>query len=128
MRIILARGRSIHGFSLPELLVVVSAIALLTGLALPALGNAHRSAGQARDVENARSLASIAQSAQAAGVDFVDPSGSVLQTVRNIAAGGTAIRGALAGQTFRVPMPESEIPGAAQYLQVENGPLLYRME
>jgi len=70
MRINCARFRSRNGFTLPEMLVVISVIVILTALALPAQVMRTGLQVLARDIgETARRLvASVAQSAQAAGV------------------------------------------------------------
>jgi type II secretory pathway pseudopilin PulG len=125
MRIRSAKSLSASGFTLVEMLVMILAIALLTAMAMPILGRANQSAGFARDIENARSLASVAQGAEAAGVAVVDPGGSVEQTLRTLAAGVTVTRGAMSGQEFRIAVGEAEIVGAARFLRIENGLLLY---
>ncbi len=128
MRISCAIRGEKGGFTLVELLVVILLITFLTAVALPALGRCHETAEFVRDVENARNIASIAHSAEAAGALVVDPNGSVVATIRTLSAGVTVSRGALQGQTYRVSIAEAEIPGAARFLRVENGLLVYRAQ
>lgn len=113
------------GFTLVELLVVILLIAALTAVAVPALGRCYETAGFARDLENARNIASIAHSAEAAGASVVASNGSVLETIRTLSAGVTVTRGALQGQTYRVSIAAAEIAGAARFLRVDNGLLVY---
>jgi prepilin-type N-terminal cleavage/methylation domain-containing protein len=125
MRILYAIPASKGGFSLVELLMVLLLIAFVTAVAIPALGRCHESAGFARDMENARSIASIAQGAEAAGAAVIDSNGSVVQTIRTLSSGVTVMRGAFQGQVYRVSIGEAEIPGAARFLRMENGMLVY---
>jgi len=111
-------------FSLVEMLVVVSVIGIMAAFALPALRGITNSAGETRDRQNARCLASVCQSAQAAGVDLVDPDGSLNQTILNLQEGGEGTHGAFAGQVFRVSIANGEIPGASRHLRLEAGQLL----
>lgn len=123
MRIAFAKRYA--GFTLVELLIVIVGIGLLTTLAVPLLGRASDSAARARDLENARSVASMAQSAEAAGATVIDPEGNVIETIRTLARGVTPEKGAFAGETYRVPISEGDIPGAARFLRIENGLLVY---
>jgi prepilin-type N-terminal cleavage/methylation domain-containing protein len=128
MRIGSAKIRSQAAFTLVELLITISAIALLTAFALPVLGRSNESAGYARDIENARSLAAVSQSAQAAGLDFVDPSGSVTETIRRLSTGAAVPVGVFAGEWYQVPLGSREVAGAARFLRVERGLLIYAPE
>ena len=113
------------GFSLVEMLVVIAVIGIMAAIAVPALKNLNDAAGVARDLQNARCVAAVCQSAQAAGVEFVDPDGSVEQTIRNVSAGGVGSEGAFLGQVFRVSVPDDAVSRLALHLRVESGLLIY---
>ncbi len=83
------------------------------------------SAAEARDRENARNLATLALGAQACGIEVVDPSGSVEQTIRNLSSGAVVENGAADGMTFRMPVGPLEVIGAARFLRIERGMLVY---
>lgn len=116
------------GFSLVELLIVIAVLGVVAALGIPAFHRLTANAEKAKDHQNARCLASVTQSAQAAGVDFVDADGDLDATIRNIQAGGVGVRGAFSGQVFRVNISENDIPGAKRFLRVQSGLLLYVSE
>jgi prepilin-type N-terminal cleavage/methylation domain-containing protein len=113
------------GFSLVEMLVVIAVIGIMAALAIPGFRGIVDSSAVVRDRQNARCLASVCQSAQAAGVEFVDPDGDLEQTIRNIQAGGEGTVGAFNRQVFRVNIDDDHIEGAARYLRIEAGSLLF---
>jgi prepilin-type N-terminal cleavage/methylation domain-containing protein len=113
------------GLSLVEMLTVIAVIGILVAVAIPALGRVNRSAAESKDLQNARILASVCQSAQAAGVDFVDPNGDLQVTIRNIQAGAVATRLDFAGQAFCVSIADRDIPGASRHLYLRAGLLIF---
>lgn len=113
------------GFTLVELLVTVLVIAVLTMAAMAQFGGINGAASVARDRQNAQMLASVANTAQAAGVDFVDPDGDLDRTVAAIRVGSTAARGAFAGEFFGLVMGSGEAERAKSYLRVGEGMLVY---
>ena len=111
-------------FSLFELLMMVAIIGVLAGIAVPLL-NQNDSFYAARDRRNAQELCSTCMMAQAAGLDFVQDD-SVIDTVHAIVQGGVSVRGAMRGRVFVVPgLSEEDIKGAAKYLRVQDGQLMY---
>lgn len=115
-----------RAFSLIELLSVIAIIGIIAAVMIPMISGLNDSTSRlAKDRRNAQNLCSVFLSAQVAGVDFLAP-GSVEDTIDNIVAGGAPSKGVFAGETFIVPgLSETDKAGAAVYLRVENGMLVY---
>ena len=112
------------GFSFFEVLMIVAIIGVLAGIAVPLLSQ-NDSFYAARDRRNAQELCSTCMMAQAADLNFVQDD-SVIDTLHAIVRGGMSVRGAMRGRVFVVPgLSEEDIPGAAKYLRVQDGQLLY---
>jgi prepilin-type N-terminal cleavage/methylation domain-containing protein len=124
MRHLPSRSRT-GAFSLVEMLVVIAVIGIMASIAIPAYRGITDGGKTVRDRQNARCLASVCQSAQAAGVDFVDPHESLERTILNIQAGGVGTDGAFKDQVFRVNIGAADIPGASRFLRIRSGSLLY---
>jgi competence protein ComGC len=111
-------------FSFFEVLMMVAVIGVLVGIAVPLLSQ-NDSCYAARDRRNAQELCSTCMMAQAAGLNFVQDD-SVIDTVHAIVQGGMSVRGAMRGRVFVVPgLSEEDIKGAAKYLRVQDGQLMY---
>ncbi len=115
----------IVGLSLVEMLTVIAVIGILVAVATGALGRVNRSAADSKDLQNARQLATVCQSAQSAGVDFVDSGGDLQVTIRNIQAGAMGTKREFAGQVFCVPIADQDIPGASRHLYLRSGLLIF---
>src|SRR5258706_511013 len=59
------------GFSLVEMLVVISVIGVIAAIAIPSIGSINSAAKDARNQRNAQSLVSMYQSGLSAGVTWV---------------------------------------------------------
>ena len=111
-------------FSFFEVLMMVAIIGVLAGIAVPLLSQ-NDSFYAARDRRNAQELCSTCMMAQAAGLDFVQDD-SVIDTLHAIVQGGMSVSGAMRGRVFVVPgLSEEDIQGAAKYLSVQDGQLIY---
>jgi len=119
---------STRGHTLIELLITVLVVATILLAATAKLRGTQDAATTARDQQNAQKLASMALSAQAAGLDLVDAEGDLVRTVGNLSAGGEVVSGVFAGETFRVRLGEHEAEGVLPYLEIRNGVLVYRPE
>jgi prepilin-type N-terminal cleavage/methylation domain-containing protein len=116
-----------RGFSLFEVLMVVSIIGIITAIAVPMMNN-QETFYAARDRRNAQELVNTSMMAQAAGLDFIKLSSDkslegILQSVSN---GGMVSTGPLKGRSFAVPgLSQEDIAGAAKYVSNQNGELRY---
>lgn len=114
------------GFSLFELLIFISILGILVGIVLPSAlaGDDFKAA---KDRRNAQELVSVCTCAQVAGLNFVI-AGDVPATIQNIRIGGEPADGSFKGRKFFVSgMKDSDAEAAAQYLDIENGSLIYRL-
>jgi prepilin-type N-terminal cleavage/methylation domain-containing protein len=116
---------SSRGFTLVELLITVLLVAVLVVGATARLSGMNNAASETRDEQNAQMLASLAISAQAAGLDFVDRDGDVGRTVAAISEGATVTRGAFAGQFFGLQLGSVAAERAMSYLRIQDGMLVY---
>lgn len=113
-----------RGFSLFEVLMVVSILGIMVSIAVPMLFQAD-SVYAARDRRNAQELCSTATAARAAGLNFVAEE-SVLDTVRALVRGAMPSRGSMKGRLFVVPgLSEEDMLGASKYLTIQQGELRY---
>jgi Tfp pilus assembly protein FimT len=116
--------RARAAFSFFEVLMMVAIIGVLVGIAVPLLSQ-NDSFYAARDRRNAQELCSTCMMAQAAGLNFVQDD-SVIDTLHAIVQGGMSASGAMRGRVFVVPgLSEEDIQGAAKYLRVQDGQLMY---
>lgn len=116
------------GFSLIEMLMVVSLLGIMTSLAIAWYGGDGSSVRQARDQQNAQSICSLCQVISAAGLNLADETTSSLEIAKKVSQGITIEQGALKGRTFQVPnLGSEELEGAARYLSVRNGRILYEV-
>jgi len=111
-------------FSLFEVLMFIAILGVLVGMVVPMMIQ-NDAVYAARDRRNAQELCSTCMMAQAADLNFVQDD-SVIDTVRAIVRGGMSVRGAMRGRVFVVPgLSEEDIQGAAKYLKVQDGQLIY---
>lgn len=114
------------GFSLSELLMTLAILGVLCGLAMGFFGGNMQEVELARDQRNAQSVCLLCQSVQATGTDIVSEANSALEVVQKLVDGVKIKSGVFKGKVFRLPgLPEEEQEGAARYLTIEDGELLY---
>ncbi|MDB6118282.1 MAG: hypothetical protein JWO08_2063 [Verrucomicrobiaceae bacterium] len=113
------------GFSLFEMLLVVSLIGIMTAIVVPTM-TSHSQYEAARNRRNAQEMTAICASAQVAGLNLVIP-GDLEATVRNILTGGAPSDGIFKGQRFRASgMKEADAMKALSYLQLQGSSLFYQ--
>ncbi len=117
--------KKLGGFSLVEMLIVISVIGIIAAVAIPRITSINDSAKKSRNQRNAQELASMYQSASSAGVNFMG--NSLQSTVAKIVEGAEAPADSImAGSIFRVPGLSAEVQkGAMDYLTYEDSVLKY---
>ncbi len=111
-----------HGFSLFEMLMVMSILGVMVSLAVPSMFPTDSVYG-VRNRRNAQELSATSAMAQAAGLNFVQEE-SVMDTIRGLVRGGMPSQGAMRGRMFVVPgLSEEDMVGAAKHLTIQNGEL-----
>lgn len=113
------------GFSLFEVLMCIAVIGVITAIVVPLWGQTE-SIYAARDRRNAQELAAMSLMAHSAGLDFIQEGEDVTETARAIVRGGMPLQGSMKGRRFIVPgLSEEDIEGAAKFLVIKNGELIY---
>jgi prepilin-type N-terminal cleavage/methylation domain-containing protein len=92
---------SSQGFSLVEMLVVISVIGIIASIAIPSIGSINASAKTATRQRNAQSIVSMFAAGGAAGVSWSGTTRNEL--VGSVVSGQAPTDGAFSGKTFRVP-------------------------
>lgn len=117
------------GFSLMEMMLVISVLGVLCTLALAWFGNHGDDFRQVRDQRNAQSVCSVCQAVDAAGVDIVSEAVSTLEIVQKVVTGITVKKGVFKGRTFSVPnLADEEQEGAAYYLRIKDGQVIFNSD
>lgn len=115
-----------HGISLFEMMLAVTLLGLIVGIALPCFGGGSDGVRQARDLRNAQTVSALFASAQVAGVDFTSGDPSVEEIVRRLVKGVKVEKGVLKDRTFALPnLGEEEMQSALPYLALVDGALVY---
>lgn len=113
-----------QGFSLFEMLMAISLLGVLVAITVPSLFQTDSVYG-VRNRRNAQELAGVCNSANAAGLNFVQNE-NVMETIRGLTRGGMPSRGAMKGRLFVVPgLSEEDLQGATKYLSIQDGQLRY---
>jgi prepilin-type N-terminal cleavage/methylation domain-containing protein len=114
------------GFSLFEVLIVVSVLVILLTLALPAFSST-QATEEVTHQRNAQTICSLAMAANAAGAAISSGTSEVSEILKRLSDGVTVTRGPLAGRIIKVPaMSPYLLSGASQYISLsQDGELVY---
>lgn len=113
------------GFSLVEMLVVISVIGVVAAIAIPNIGNIGTSAKTATNQRNAQSIVAMYSNGSAAGIVW---SGADRNSkVQAVVSGAIPSDGAFAGKEFKIPnLGLSDQQGCYPYIGYDvNGELFY---
>jgi prepilin-type N-terminal cleavage/methylation domain-containing protein len=112
-----------RGFSLVELLIVITVIGIMVAVAVPVLSPIRENARINKNQRNAQSLVAMASSAQAAGavLDLSTVTTAVLQLKSGVS--GT---GMFSTSTFKVaPFSPEEIDAITEYISIADNSLVF---
>lgn len=112
-----------RGFSLVELLIVITVIGIMVAIAVPVLSPIRENARINKNQRNAQSLVAMASSAQAAGapLDLSTVNSAILQL-----KGGVTGTGMFSTSTFKVaPFTTDEIDAISEYISIADNSLVF---
>lgn len=114
-----------RGFSLVEMLTVISVIGIIASIAIPNIGSISNSAKTATRQRNGQSIVSMFAAGQAAGVTWAGATRNAL--VGSVISGQAPTDGAFSGKTFRVPnITGTELTATYPYIGIDgDGNLFY---
>ncbi|MDF1754987.1 MAG: type II secretion system protein [Verrucomicrobiales bacterium] len=123
-------SRSFAGFSLVEMLTVVSVIGILSAIGLPAISNIRESAKIGAAKRNAQEAASLSAIADAAGIAHVVPelAGGVEATLAILADGISSPSETGIPIELKLYLSDQEITAAAKFLKLRYLDSGIRME
>lgn len=114
------------GFSLFEMLLTVGILGILSAIVVNSFSQSKRDVIiETVNRRNAQAFATVTYCAQLAGIDPVVGT-DVEATMRLVVIGVTPTSGPMSGRAFRISgMSDDDITGAAYYLNIDHGQLLY---
>lgn len=118
-----APGRK-TGFGLVELIIVVAILGIIVALAVPMVSLVRGSAGMQKSKRNAQQLVSLAATATAAGDQSIASAGNVHTAILRI-VNGIVIDNIYEGMSFKMPLSETEITAASEFLTYNDGMLVF---
>jgi type IV pilus assembly protein PilA len=101
-----------RGFSLVEMLIVITIIALIAAIAIPNIGNTSSAAQASKNRRNAQTITSIFMSGAAAGVSWNTT--TLDAAIADVVAGKAPLGGAFSGRMFKVPSMDTDNQAGAK--------------
>ena len=121
MRLCIKTRKKPSGLSLVELIVVVAILGVIAVFALPSIKNVLEAGEKAKDIQNAKNLASISSKLAGLGVAHVLPEslGGIEATARMLSLGVVVPEGPMSGQKFQLSgVKDEEIEKMTPYLDI----------
>jgi prepilin-type N-terminal cleavage/methylation domain-containing protein len=118
--------RATGGFSLVELLVVISVIAIIAALSLPFISGILGDGGEIQNQRNAQTIASVAAAAQAAGNVTIGAAADLDAAINLIQSNTVVGMGAFVDMKFSISTIAAEdVTQAKAYLTFADGMIHY---
>ena len=121
MKFQVPQSRTSRGFSLAEMLTVISVIGIMAAIAIPTIQDINGAGNTVKNQANARHVEGVSSALGALGVAHVIPEslGGAEATVRLLREGVIVPDGAFEGQLFVVKaISDNDVSNASSYLEI----------
>ncbi len=112
-------------FSLPELLIVISIMGIITGIAIPMMHYFQTNAAKNRAKRNAQNLATTYSAGLAVGHDFGEGESETSDVVNKVVTGTTVSVGGFTHYIGLPNLPQPQRDEALTHLEIKAGRLVY---
>lgn len=118
------KSRSQGGFSLVELILTITIIGVIAGIAVPIIQNVFQRGVEASARRNAQAIAGVASSAVAAGSTAINDASDKAAAVALLTTGVKG-EGQFAENIFVIHLEEEERAKSLKYLEFKDGELAF---